>query len=296
MSERSDLREALFLRLPKPLARLAYALARSTFRKDVRKPYFETALRRVAESRTAGDYLEFGVYRGSSFITNYKLARKYRLSDMRFFAFDGFAGLPEDEGDIWERSMFRSSKEGFLRNVEKAGVLLDRVRVVEGMYSDTLTAETKARHGLTKAAVVHVDCDLYSSTSVVLAFIEDLIDEGSIVIFDDWYMPGGDTNCGEKRAFTEWPFSHCSRANSRSEGKSFSSSPSASCISWRTSALILSTSTSGEAFLSSTAFSFRVVRTSCGTRSGSSIPRCPSDRISAGAVMRPALSALVSAW
>jgi len=209
MAERTDLREALFLRLPKPLARLAYALAKSTFRRDGREPYFDMAFRRVAALQSPGDYLEFGVYRGASFITNYKLARKRRLSDMRFFAFDCFAGLPEGEDDVWEPGIYRCSKTRFLRNIERAGVPLDKVRVVEGVYSDTLTIETKRRHALTRAAVVHVDCDLYSSTSTVLSFIADLIHEGSVLIFDDWYVSGGEARRGEQRAFDEWPLNEC---------------------------------------------------------------------------------------
>jgi len=209
MAERTDLREALFLRLPKPLARVAHALARSTFLRDVRKPYFDRAFRQVAESQTPGDYLEFGVYRGDSFTINYKLAQKHRLRDMRFIAFDGFVGLPEGEGDRWKAGMFRASKTRFLQIIDRAGVRLDKVRVVDGLYSDTLTSEAKRRHGLVRAAVVHIDCDLHASTKLVLSFVEDLIDQGTILIFDDWYIRGGEANCGEKRAFAEWPFSHC---------------------------------------------------------------------------------------
>ena len=32
-----------------------------------------------------------------------------------------------------------------------------------------------------------VDCDLYQSTVPVLAFLADLLQDGTVVLFDDWY-------------------------------------------------------------------------------------------------------------
>ena len=125
---------------------------------------------------------------------------------MRFFAFDGFSGLQEGEGGLWGTGMFFCSKERFVRNAEKAGVDLDRLVIVDGLYEETLKANAKKAYGLERAAIVHVDCDVYSSTTSVLSFIEPLIWEGTILIFDDWYAFSGDDRFGEKRAFKEWSF------------------------------------------------------------------------------------------
>jgi macrocin-O-methyltransferase TylF-like protien len=57
-------------------------------------------LAHVAESKIKGDLLEFGVYRGTSFISAFKQAQEHRLTHMRFFAYDSFAGLPNDEGQL----------------------------------------------------------------------------------------------------------------------------------------------------------------------------------------------------
>ena len=69
-----------------------YSILRSSG--NTRRRYFEKAFEIVAASGTGGDYLEFGVYQGSSLIMAFHLARRYRLNTMRFFAFDSFAGLP----------------------------------------------------------------------------------------------------------------------------------------------------------------------------------------------------------
>lgn len=57
---------------------------------------------------------------------------------------------------------------------------------------------------MTKAAIVNIDCDLYESARVVLRFIESLLTEGTVLIFDDWYTFRGNPNLGEQRAFREW--------------------------------------------------------------------------------------------
>jgi O-methyltransferase len=48
-----------------------------------------------------------------------------------------------------------------------------------------------------------VDCDLYASARLVLDFVEPLLADGSIVLFDDWNVYQRDPNKGERRAFAE---------------------------------------------------------------------------------------------
>ena len=62
----------------------------------------------------------------------------------------------------------------------------------------------KAQHKLTAAAIVHIDCDLYSSTKTALHFITDLIVDGTVIIFDDWFNFIASPVKGEQRAAPEW--------------------------------------------------------------------------------------------
>lgn len=53
-----------------------------------------------------------------------------------------------------------------------------------------------------------LDCDLYSSASVVLRFIEDLVRPASVIVFYDWHAferEGRPEAFGERTAFSEWP-------------------------------------------------------------------------------------------
>jgi O-methyltransferase len=186
----------------------------------------ETAITFVINNNISGDYLEFGVFQGRSFVHAYKYfhsrLRKYiasrgeELSDyrrqvekMRFFAFDSFAGLPDvDQGNLplhWRgAAAMKCPKDGFSRNIAKAGVNLSDVRIVEGFFENSLTDVCRTSHQLTAGAVFHIDCDLYESTVQVLDFIAPLVQDGSVLTFDDWFYYRGHPERGERGAFGQW--------------------------------------------------------------------------------------------
>jgi len=174
--------------------------------KDTRKPYLEEIFAVVVDSDVQGDYLEFGVFRGRSFILATQLARKYNMNRMRFFAFDSFAGLPHSEGERFDTGNYSCSETLFKKILYKAGVNAETTRVVKGFFSDSLTDVVRNQHDLVKASIVHIDCDLYSSTKCVLNFVEKLVGEGTVLIFDDWYCFRDEDvdNMGERKAFREW--------------------------------------------------------------------------------------------
>jgi O-methyltransferase len=188
---------------PYPLSRLILAIGRSRYLfPDKRFPYFRKVFAHVRDHKVPGDYLEFGVFRGQSFIMAYQLGRNL---DMHFYAFDSFEGLPRDE-ELWKRGEFRADASYFLRSIRKAGVDLRRVVAVPGYYDSLSRDNAPAR-----AAVIHIDCDLYSSTREALRLVEGAIGKGTIIIFDDWFLFAHDPNPaehGEQRAFFEWKEAH----------------------------------------------------------------------------------------
>jgi len=156
----------------------------------------------------AGDYLEFGVYEGKSFIYAYKLAEQMGL-EMHFYAFDSFEGLPlvrgrDAEYGTFEQGQYACDEARFRQNLKKAGVDMSRVTIVPGFYDQVLNSETKSRLRIKRAAVVFIDCDLYESTVSVLRFISGYLTNGSILIFDDWFCFGADPTGGELGATREW--------------------------------------------------------------------------------------------
>ena len=114
------------LLLPLPVSKWLYSFFITFIRKDVRHSYFKKAFQSISKSVIDGDYLEFGVFQGSSFMMSYKLSRKYQLNKMRFFAFDSFAGLPNSEGITYKKDEFNCSYELFMKIITKAESMLIR--------------------------------------------------------------------------------------------------------------------------------------------------------------------------
>lgn len=202
---------SLYMRLPNAVSAVAYNAARHlVFRDNERRmPAFEAAFAEARRSGNVGDYLEFGVARGTSMISAMKIARRSDgFEAMRFHAFDSFEGLPGDEGDFAKGDM-AYGEQVFTRFLSKAGVPLDKVTITKGFFDDSLSPARAAELGIEpgRAHIVHVDCDLYRSTVPVLQFIAPLLGTGSVVIFDDWFSFDDELRPwehGEQRAFREW--------------------------------------------------------------------------------------------
>lgn len=125
----------------------------------------------------------------------------------KFVAFDSFEGLPGGDADRQEdygEGAYSCSEADFLRNIKSQGVDLDDVVTLPGYYDETLTPESKQRLNIKRASLVLIDCDLYESTVPVLEYLTDLVQQGTIIIFDDWYRYKGRPDKGEQRACREW--------------------------------------------------------------------------------------------
>ncbi len=184
----------------------------------------------VVSERIEGDYLEFGVFKGESLAKAYHALRSVyerekkaayktdveealRLDSiwqrMRFVAFDSFEGLPELKGpdaltEDFKPGQFKTSTEEFWSHLKRRRVDPSKVITVEGWFQDTLNEETRTRLGLQKAAIVHIDSDLYESAKLALDFVTPLLQDGTILIFDDWFNFRGHPRLGEQRALFEW--------------------------------------------------------------------------------------------
>jgi hypothetical protein len=167
----------------------------------------------LVNAELAGDYAEFGVFKGTTFAYAANLF-KGLFPLMRFLAFDSFEGLPEPQGidkslDNWSsgfhKGQFVASEEDFTSHVlEKSGLETERLVKIKGWFNDTLTAETRQKHKIEKLAVAWIDCDLYASTVPVLEFITPLLSVGSVIVFDDWRSYRNLPDKGEQRACREW--------------------------------------------------------------------------------------------
>ena len=120
----------------------------------------------------SGWVLEFGVATGR---TLNQFARW--LPDKTVFGFDGFAGLPEDWTSRMRRGFFARDKLPRVR---------DNCELVVGWFDQTLPDFKRDVITSGPIALLHVDCDLYSSTVTVLNTLKDNIVPGTVIIFDEY--------------------------------------------------------------------------------------------------------------
>lgn len=149
----------------------------------------------------SGDYYEFGLYKGFVFSYAHKISKD---SNTRFFGFDSFEGLPEvegtDAGAKFRKGQYACSLEQVKKNIRS--VATDKTFLIPGFYEDTLLRKLPYSFG--KAKVVLIDCDLYSSTVLVLNFIRPFLQQGTIILFDDWNCFNASDDRGERRATQEF--------------------------------------------------------------------------------------------
>lgn len=126
--------------------------------------------------KRAIDYLEFGVFEGAS-IRFWCAANQNRAS--RFFGFDSFEGLPEDWHSGKRRGAF--STGGKLPEIADC-----RVSFVTGWFQKSLRGFLSSYHPQSQL-VIHVDCDLYSSTLYCLATLDPLISPNTVIMLDDFF-------------------------------------------------------------------------------------------------------------
>jgi len=157
-----------------------------------------------------GDYFEFGVFKGYAFWHAQKTASQLGFDHMRFFGFDSFNGLPEitqpdqTSHNEFYQGQFRCSKNQVEKNLNAKGVDWNKTFLIEGYFDTSLTQETKEKYSLAKVSLALIDCDLYASTVDVLAFLKEMLADGTILMFDDWNCFNKDDNRGQRRAFREF--------------------------------------------------------------------------------------------
>lgn len=200
--------------MPRPIQRWAVLIGarRQLVPADTLQRKYRDALQSMTQALGAenlGDYLEFGVYQGTSLSCMFAASQDLGLKHFRLFGFDSFEGLPptaqSEDAQVWRPGEFRSSLDYTTEYLTHKGVDWNRVILIKGWFDDTLTEGTIRKYNITKTSVIMMDCDLYSSTKTALAFCKPLIKDQVIIFFDDWFSRDlADKNLGERKAFEEF--------------------------------------------------------------------------------------------
>jgi O-methyltransferase len=165
----------------------------------------------TAHDKTYGSYVEFGVFTGSSFNfamkINKKIEKLFGNSECEFIGFDSFEGFgeikKEDEHPAFQDHIFSVNEKKVLKNIKKcAGT--QNFRIIKGFFEETIKNKSASEIDIEKIRVVMIDCDLKAPTTLALNFIKASLQEGTIILFDDYIFYKGNTKKGEFAAFQEF--------------------------------------------------------------------------------------------
>jgi len=190
-------------------------------RTDRRWQTFHDAVEYINYEAVPGDIVEFGVFTGLSLALLAK-ASSFDPKGMtrRIAGFDSFDGLPASAesharwqtGDCatnhaWHpvlEPQERVTPEAARRLFEMCGLAAPILHV--GSFEQTLPAAFPGQHP--RVALAHVDCDLYESARACLDALAPVLQDGTVLLFDDWFHYRGNPGRGEARAFGEFLAAH----------------------------------------------------------------------------------------
>lgn len=147
-----------------------------------------------------GDIVEFGVASGSSLKALIRMnnilnkSRHHDISKKTVYGFDAFEGLPDLDKDIdlakTGGKEFGEMRKGGFESQSTLPALLQFIEdhynceIVKGWYDQSIPEFLKKNPHFS-CSLIHIDCDIYSSTKTVLdAFIKRL-NVGGVILFDE---------------------------------------------------------------------------------------------------------------
>lgn len=123
----------------------------------------------LTEHQPQGWAIEFGVATGTSL--------QLIADHMPVIGLDSFGGLPEDWRPGFPKGKF--SRGGYVP------LIPPNAMIVPGLFEDSLPGLVE--RGLPYMGLVHIDCDLYSSTVTALDAVLPFIGFGTLIVFDEFH-------------------------------------------------------------------------------------------------------------
>jgi len=129
-----------------------------------------------------GEFLEMGVCTGRTI--NFIAALN---PEKIIYGFDSFTGMPED----WQGRDDLPVTKGMFANKdpEQLPPVLHNVRLLKGLFKETLPQFSAQLLKNKPIAFLHIDCDIYGSTKDVFINLSNNIVAGTIILFDELVFP-----------------------------------------------------------------------------------------------------------
>jgi hypothetical protein len=162
-----------------------------------------------------GCYVEFGVAFGNS-LRAAELAIKHGgfeelgVAPMKrkLFGFDSFEGFisadPIDEHPTWQGQAFSANHDRVLKRFKNSPTV-NLIKVDLNLLRNGDASLTPAHFGIDEpAALILFDVDLYLPTFAALLFSSQIMQEGTYLMFDEYYSFGGRLDRGERKAIVDF--------------------------------------------------------------------------------------------
>ena len=126
--------------------------------------------------------LEFGVATGSSI----REMAKYVPKEQVLYGFDSFQGLP----DFWRTGFEKGKFE--MKGGEPPVFIESNIKIIKGLFEDTCESFFRTHNEQNHTiAIMHIDCDIYSSTKTIFEALQNYVHNGSllaketVIVFDE---------------------------------------------------------------------------------------------------------------
>lgn len=147
----------------------------------------------IHENNIEGDIVECGVGGGQSLsYILFNLTYNEKHFNRRYIGFDSFEGFPEPSDKDYSP---RNPKKGDWNHIDKDFVIsnltdlgfkdkhYEKIKFIKGYFERTFQQE---KDNITKISILHIDCDLYSSTKISLVTWFDKLEKNGIIVFDEY--------------------------------------------------------------------------------------------------------------
>lgn len=179
---------------------------------EIYLPTFKRVVEYIENSRLEGGICEFGTFHGYTARTfaeclwEFDSAKHLYLYD----SWEGFPAMESVDATCPEVAEHKTWKKGDCQPITKDAPELIRLAInsiipghvttIQGFYNSTV-----AKNLPEKVAVAHIDCDLYTSTKLVLEELikQDRLIDGAVILFDEFNNNNASDKYGERRAFKE---------------------------------------------------------------------------------------------
>jgi O-methyltransferase len=150
-----------------------------------------SSIETILSEGVPGDLIEAGVWRGGASIFMRGVLAAHGVDDRTVWAADSFRGLPrpdaarypdDAEGRWHDADELAVPLDEVRENFRRYGLLDDRVRFLEGWFSETLPTVRDRSW-----ALVRLDGDMYESTMDGLENLYPGLSPGGFLIVDDFY-------------------------------------------------------------------------------------------------------------